>query len=162
MVRLYHSAVHIIENGSKKKQTSVTGYCNRVFGTCLRFNISLISRWSVPGDKNQTADVISELIDNDDWFVVNEVFYLLDSLWGPYTVDRCADEQNSKLKRLNSLFWSPNCEAVGAFSQNWQVENNWIVTPPVFLISSAVKYLLTCRARGTLVASAWPSPPFGL
>ena len=63
-----------------------------IFGTCLRFNISLISGWPVPGDENQTADVINELIDYDDWFVPNEVFYLLDSLWGPYIVDRFADE----------------------------------------------------------------------
>ena len=74
-------------------------------------------------------------------------------------MDRFADEQNTKLKRFNSLFWSPNCEAVDAFSQNWQGENNWIV-PPVVLISSAIKHLLTCRARGTLVAPAWPSAPF--
>ena len=150
------SAVHIIENGSKK--LALQAIAIDIFGTCLLCNISLIPRW-IPRDKNQTADVISKLIDYDDWFVANEVFYLLDSLWGPYTVNRFADEQNTKLKRFNSLFWSPNCEAVDAFSQNWQGENNWIV-PPVFLISSAIKHLLTCRARGTLVAPAWPSVPF--
>ena len=151
------SAVHTIENGSKK--LALQAIAIDIFGTCLRFNISLISR-RIPGDKNQTADVTSELIDYDDWFVANEVFYLLDSLWGPYTVDRFADEQNTKLNRFNSLFWSPNCEAVDAFSQNWQGENNWILPPPVFLILSAVKHLLTCRARGTLAAPAWPSAPF--
>ena len=57
------SAVHIIENGIKK--LALQAIAIDIFGTCLRYNISLISRW-VPGDKNKTADVISELIDYDD------------------------------------------------------------------------------------------------
>ena len=64
-------------------------------------------------------------------FVV--VFFLtLDALWGPHSVDRFANDQNTKLSRFNSLFWTSNCEAVDAFSQNWVDENNWLV-PPIFL-----------------------------
>ena len=133
-----------------------------IFGSCLRYNISLTSRW-IPGDKNQKADVISELIDHDHWFVANEVFYLLDSLWGPYTVDRFADEQNTKLKRFNSLFFGRQTVKQFILSHRTgkvKITGLFLPPPPLFLISSAVKHLLTYRARGTLIAPAWPSAPF--
>ena len=46
-----------------------------------------------------------------------------------------------------------------AFLQNWVDENNWLV-PPIFLISTVIRHLLTCKAHGTLVVPAWPSAPF--
>ena len=48
-----------------------------------------------------------------------EFFEFMNSMWGPFTVDRFASHLNSKLSRFNSLFWNPNSEAVDAFSQNW-------------------------------------------
>ena len=53
---------------------------------------------------NETADSVSKLVDYDDWFVSHEFFKTLDALWGPHSVDRFANDQNTKLLRLNSLF----------------------------------------------------------
>jgi hypothetical protein len=49
------------------------------------------------------------------------------------TIDRFANFNNKKLNRYNSLYWNPGSEAIDAFSQNWQFENNWLV-PPVFSV----------------------------
>ena len=57
------------------------------------------------------------------------------------------------------LFWTPGCEHVNAFSLDWAGENNWLV-PPVYLISSTIRYLLTCSAVGTTIVPYWPSAPF--
>ena len=56
--------------------------------------------------------------------------------WGPFTIDRFANQKNAKTTRYNALFWNPNCEAVDTFTQDWSNEINWVV-PPVFLVSKA-------------------------
>ena len=105
------------------------------------------------------------MLDYDDWSVTDEFFAFIDNIWGPHTVDRFANSENKKLPRFNSLFWNPGRESVGALSQNWQGENNWLVPlppppPPIYLIPQAIQHLLTCRAKGTLVEPTWPSDPF--
>ena len=116
----------------KKNKLALQAIAIDIFGTYLRCNISLISRWPVPGDKNQTADVISELIDYDDWFVANEVFYLLDSLWGPYTVDRFADEQNTKLKGLTRYFGRQTVKQLVLSHRTGKVKITGLLLPPYF------------------------------
>ena len=108
---------------------------------------------------NETADFVSKLVDHDDWFVSHEFFTTLEELWRPNSVDRFANNQNTKLSRFSSLFRTPNCEAVDAFSQNWADENHWLV-PLIFLTSLVIRNLLTCKVRGTLLVPAWPSSPF--
>ena len=53
---------------------------------------------------NETADFVSKLVDYDDWFVSHEFFKTLDALWGPHSVYRFANDQNTKLIGFNSLF----------------------------------------------------------
>ena len=57
------------------------------------------------------------------------------------------------------LFWTLGCEHANAFSRDWAGENNWLV-PPVYLISSTIRHLLTCSAVGTIIVPYWPSAPF--
>ena len=111
--------------------------------------ISLTPQW-VPRSKNFDADEVSKLIDYDDWYTADHLFSFLDRLWGPHTIDRFANDHNNKLPRFNSLFWTPGCENVNAFSRDWAGENNWLV-PPIYLISSTIRHLLTCSAVGTII-----------
>ena len=104
-------------------------------------------------------DYLSKFIDFDDWGVSSEFFHFIDSLHGPFTVDRFANSKNTRLPRFNSLFWNPNSEAVDCFTQNWAKENNWLV-PPIFLVIKTIKYLIQCKAKGTLIIPKWPSAAF--
>ena len=45
------------------------------------------------------------------------------------------------------------------FSQNWQFDNNWLVSP-VFSVLRVIKHLLFCKARGTLIVPKWISAPY--
>jgi hypothetical protein len=38
------------------------------------------------------------------------------------------------------LYWNPGSEAIDAFSQNCQFDNNWLV-PPVFSVLGVIKIL---------------------
>jgi len=71
-------------------------------------------------------------------------------MWGPHTVDRFANMNNSKTKLFNSLHWNPGTLGVDAFSSNWQSDMNWLV-PPVALAARAIMNLVKCKARGTRV-----------
>ena len=76
-------------------------------------------------------------------------------MWGPYTSNRFASSRTKKLKRFNSLFWNPGSESVDCFCQNLRDENNRLV-----LIIKAIKYLVSCKAKATLIVPKWSSSPF--
>ena len=56
----------------------------------------------------------------------------------------------AKISRFKSRFYQPGTEAVDAFTQNWEGENNWIL-PPVSQISKVIAHAGACKAVGTLV-----------
>ena len=87
---------------------------------------------------------------------------MIDSMWGPFTVDRFATCYNPKCVRFNSCFWNPNCEGVDTYTISWAGENNWVV-PPANQVIKAWKHFQNCRARGVLIvllrrgSTFWPS-----
>lgn len=129
-----------------------------IFSFCKEKSIDLSILW-VPRSKNEIADFFSRLIDEDDWCVSDDFFHFINSLWGPFTIDRFANVDNRKIIRFNSKFWNPESEAIDALSQNWLGENNWLV-PPVCLASKCILHLIDCQASGTLIVPKWPSAAF--
>ena len=85
-----------------------------IFSLCLNNNISIYLEW-IPRNLNEIADAISKFIDYDDWRTTDGFFIFLNTVWGPFTIDRFASEENKKLQRFNSLFWNPGTERVNAF-----------------------------------------------
>ena len=102
---------------------------------------------------------LSRIVDYDDWRVKRDYFLLAEEKWGPHSVDRFANHENTQLPRFNSRFWCPGTEAVDAFSVSWAGENNWLV-PPIFLIPKVLNHMVAFGGRATLVVPAWPSAPF--
>ena len=66
---------------------------------------------------------------------------------------------NTKTLRFNSKYLCPNTEAVDAFTQNWESENNLLV-PPVGDICRVIKYFENKHVSGTLLVPYWKSAPF--
>ena len=129
-----------------------------IFEICTDSEIHLQVQW-VPREENVRADAISREIDYDDWGVSGEFFSFIDGLWGPHTVDRFADELNSKLPTFNSKYWCPNTSHVDAFACDWAKENNWLV-PPIHRVGDVLRHLHASGAEGTLVVPEWPSATF--
>jgi len=150
------NCVSIVQKGSTKLH--LQDLAIEIFKLCSERNISLDIVW-IPRSDNTKADYISKIVDIDDWGTSREFFDFLDDMWGPHTVDRFASNLNKKVSRFNAKFWNPGVEAVDAFSQNWRNDTNWIV-PPIFLVCKAIKHLVHCRAKGTLIVPRWPSSPF--
>ena len=117
-------------------------------------------KW-IPRDSNRQADSLSRIIDFDDYSINDDVFHMLDFKWGPHTVDRFVCSYNAKLSCFNSRFYQPGAEAVDAFAQNWEGENNWF-HPPVSQISRVITHMRACKAVETLVIPLWKSSYFWL
>ena len=129
-----------------------------IFELCKRGNIELRVKW-IPREFISFADRLSKQIAHDDWETTPEFFEYLHESWGPFTIDRFADEQNAKITRFNSKFHCPKSEGVNAFHFSWARENNYLV-PPVHLVPDTLKHLQFYQGRGVLVVLYWESAIF--
>jgi hypothetical protein len=150
------AAASILRNGSRR--IHLHNISRRIFDICLELGVRLEIEW-IPRDQNAIADHLSHFVDWDDWQVENWVFQILETNWGPHTVDRFANSENKKTLRFTSKVWYPGCVGVDAFANSWKNENNWIV-PPVNLIGRSLQHLFLSRARGTFVVPFWRSAKF--
>ena len=66
---------------------------------CVNNQINLLPRW-IPRNLNQEADILSRTGDSDDWSVSQVLFDVLNTKWGPYTVDRFANDYNAKCSKI--------------------------------------------------------------
>ena len=146
----------IVKKGSKKADLQAEAM--RLFYTCRTSGIHLHINWK-PREENEFADQISKYIDYDDWKMSRRLFEILDGIWGPHSIDRFANTKNTHTRRSNARYWSPGCEAVDAFTQDWSKDINWLV-PPVYLAPKVIRHAEACRATGTLIIPQWHSAPY--
>ena len=124
---------------------------------------TLVPVWR-PREENVRADFLSRVsqLQLHDYRLRPGVFALLDSLWGPHTIDRfatadsCQSLQGEFAGRFCSLYFHPEAVWTDAFSAPWGQENNWMF-PPFPLAGRAAALLRTQGAQGTLVLLEDPS-----
>ena len=111
-VRVYvdnFAASRILTVGSAKAH--LQNIAINIFTLCLSHNIKLIATW-VRREHNQVADYYSKLRDTDDWSIDQTTFNKINERFGRFTIDRFADNLNSKTTRFNSKYFCPNSSAV--------------------------------------------------
>lgn len=109
----------------------------------------------IAGHANTEADFWSRSPDKHNWKMHPRLFQFIDRLWGPHTVDRFANCQNTQLRRFNSRYWEPLSEGVDALAQrNWGMENNF-VNPPFCLMSRVLNLIVQQKAFATVIAPLW-------
>ena len=150
------NVVRIIQHGSGKPVLQVEALA--IFSICASNRIHMEPEW-VPREQNQLADYFSRLVDMDDYMLNPVIFDWLNSLWGPFTIDRFASAHNAQLRRFNSRFGTPGSEAIDTFTCDWGGENNWWF-PPICLVPRVIRHAQRTKAFGTLVVPQWLSAPF--
>ena len=150
------NVARILMVGSKKPHLHALAL--KVFSLSIHNNIKLEPEW-IPRSLNERADLLSRIVDCDDWMLNPVVFAEVDRLLGPHSVDRFANWQNFQTTRFNSRCWSPGSEAVDAFTVDWGKENNW-VCPPISLIPRIIRHAQVCMARATMLVPVWTTAPF--
>ena len=88
-----------------------------VFIFCLKFTTKLIPQW-IPRGQNELADYHSRIKDTESWSTDNDSFRLINNLYGPFIVDRFANNLNQKLKCFNSNYYCPGTSHVNAFTDD--------------------------------------------
>ena len=150
------NVVRIIQVGSRNKVLQAEAL--DIYKTAIRQNIVLEPEL-IPREQNWVADYLSLIVDYDDWGLSPKVFQIIESNWGPHTVDRFENSTNAKLPRFNSRFMDYRSEAIDAFTLDWNGENNYYC-PHIHLIPRVVFHAASCRCICTLVAPEWPSAIF--
>ena len=143
----------IIEAESTTKDLQMLAL--QIFALCIQHSIAIHPTW-IPREENALADRISKHVDTDDWSIDIPTFQLVQNELGFSTIDRFADDKNTKHKGFNSKFFCPNSAGVNAFTSDWSAEYNWLC-PPISLVGNVIKHLRFCKARGILITPEWPS-----
>ena len=111
---VYRQSVQkIVRKGSMKQDLQEIAL--HIFSVCLRIYIRLEIDW-VPRALNDRSGFLSKIVDHDDWSVSDALFRYVESVWGPYDLDRFASYYNAKVGRFSSRFLNHNAFAIDAFS----------------------------------------------
>ena len=84
---------HIINRGSTKPNLQTLA--EEIVNLCNHHRVSVIPIW-VPRDNNHFTDYLSKLTDVNDWGIHSDIYQWLNTLWGPFTVDRFTTWYNTK------------------------------------------------------------------
>ena len=147
------AATRILSVGSSKDHLQEVAL--DIFHHCLKNDIRLTPEW-IPRESNRDADYFSRIQDSDSWGVDIQSFQYIQQMFGPFHVDRFADNKNKKLQDFNSKYYCPGSTHVNTFTTNWQKKNNWLC-PPIKDIPATIRHLQFCKARGTLLIPCWTS-----
>lgn len=150
------NVTQILSIGSRKIVLQKNVLSIRKF--CDENAIKLSCTW-IPRESNEHADMLSRVVDGDDWEIADHVYLYLDNLWGPHNIDRFAHDYNTKCELFNSKFWCPGTRGIDAFSMPWAGYNNWLVPPPC-LIPIVINKIKAEKCNCTLVIPEWTSAPF--
>ena len=125
-----YAASLIVASGSNKEH--LQPLAEDIYERTIKYSIIIQVKW-IPRHKSQIADALSKSYDFDDWETTDTLFHYLNSLWGPFTIDRLADNKNAKLKKFNSKFCCPDTSHIDTFTIGWENGNNYLV-PPTYLV----------------------------
>ena len=158
-VRLFcdnQSVVGAVRNTSSRSQALMAALKD-LFGILDKDNIDLQIEY-IRSEDNSHADELSRVREHD--FVLNRTIFEL--LPGNFTIDRFADDLNSRLTRFNSRWPCPGSERVDALSASdaqWRQEDNYCYPPWALLPALAVR-LYESGASATVVAPDWRHTPW--
>jgi hypothetical protein len=129
---------------------------------CLERKILLIAEY-LPGILNSAADSLSRVeCDHSESKLHHSLFQLIDSRWGPHTLDGLASETNSQLHRHISYRQNPTCLYTDLFSRPLdEKENCWLFPPAAGpLIPRCLNKIRREQLSATMIIPVWPSQPW--
>ena len=148
---------YVVNKGGPSPE--LTKIARAIWALAFRHNMAVEVR-HISGIRNSHADRLSRIFDRFNWMLHPRFFKMLDLKWGPHTIDRFADSQNTQLPRFNSRYADPYAEAVDSLAQNnWGSENNY-VNPPFCLLPRVMEKIRLSGAAATVVAPLWRSQPW--
>ena len=122
----------------------------QLFETALRLDTDLLLAVHIPRALNGQADLGSREFEKEDYMLRELHFVRLSKRFGPFRVDRFADDFNTKLATFNSRWLCPGAAATDAFSQPWSAGE--YLFPPLSRLADVVNKIIHDRCSGLLIA----------
>lgn len=114
----------------------------------------------IPGKHNHLADMYSRHFkDNTEWELRQEIFELIQTVWGKPDIDLFASRLNNKCARYVSWKPDPASEMIDAFSFTWNFKFIYAF-PPFCLASRVWQKMMSDEVKGVLITPLWPSQPW--
>ena len=146
----------IVASGCNKAQLQTL--TENTYEPKIKHSIVLQVKWT-PLHKSQIAGALSKTYEIDVWEITDTLFYYLNRLWDPFTVDRIVGNKNKKFIKFDSIFWCCDTSQVDAFAIGWGNNNNCMV-PMIYLVLKVIKHLQSPNGQGILVVPFWPLASF--
>jgi hypothetical protein len=152
------NAATILEKGSQKFR--LQNYAVYIANICKQYNIELRPVW-IPRCLNNVADMLSKMLDYDDYSVEEEFFQYVIQISGYVpNFDRFANNWNTKCPQFNSITYCVGSGGVNAFNNTWGGRaKNWLFPPPRLIIP-ALLHLEKSKASGLLLIPQWKTASF--
>ena len=96
------NVARIFHIGSRKEHLQKQAL--QVYHLCTTQGVK-IEMEKIPRSLNEKSDLLSHVIDHDDWAISDHIFLSLEHLWGPHSLDRFANHLNCKLHKFNSNYY---------------------------------------------------------
>lgn len=114
----------------------------------------------ISSSQNSIADAESRIAPTEAEFELDcKIYKQVIQKFGMPEIDLFASYSNNKCPRYISYQPDPGCQAVDAFTINWQ-DLFFYAFPPFCLILRTLKKIKTDKAEGIVVVPSWSSQPF--
>jgi ribonuclease HI len=126
---------------------------------CLELKIHLQAVY-LPGVDNSIADRLSRVeADSSESKLHPQLFQLLESAWGPHSLDGLASSTNTQLTRYVSYRHDPSCLYADLFSRAIARKENVYLFPPASgpLIPRCLDLIRRDQISATMILPVWPS-----
>ena len=129
------------------KDRALSNIIKEIHEVCLELNILLVLSF-VPSKEN-IADLPSRTLSSSDAMLASSEWEILESKWGPHSIDLMALDSNTQRDnsgvplRHFSPWPSDLAEGVNVFAQSLDPAENSYVFPPLVLVGSILRFLLT-------------------
>jgi hypothetical protein len=152
------NAASILEKGSSKFR--LQNYATFTERICRNYNVKLKTVW-IPRCLNNAADLLSKMVDYEDYTVQKWFFELATQISGFVpNFDRFANNWNTMCANFNSLTYCVGTKGVDAFAYSWGGNSkNWLFPPPR-LIMQAVLHLEKSFGQALLLVPQWKNSAF--
>ena len=144
-------AITILHKGSPVPD--LNNLSKLIYSVCVKYHIVYEGQW-VPRGQNEQADYLSKCYDPDDFQLNPVLFKMLNNIFGPFTIDRMADDFNFQLSVFNSKWFSKHAIAFDCFTQDWAGHVNYCFPPPNLIIA-VLKHMYFCNAKRCILVPEW-------
>ncbi|HJS83402.1 MAG TPA: DNA N-6-adenine-methyltransferase, partial [Nitrososphaera sp.] len=124
---------------------------------CLSRNVLLTADY-IPGRENVIADHLSRL--ESDWTESRlnpDIFQLIQTQWGPFSLDAMAMAVNTQCPRYVSLRYDPGCIYTDFLGRPLDHKENAFVNPPFSMIPRILRKIEEEKLTLVLIVPVWPA-----